>query len=106
MVQLTALVSIAFLACGISALPQSAPPNATALSSDAAPSGTLPKSVIDSLPIIPVAGDTSGTVVQASNSSLVQARPDIVAAPKSTLPSVPTGTVSVNFLCYWSHTEV
>jgi hypothetical protein len=106
MVQLAIFASVAFLSCSIFALPQSEPTPATSSGGDAVPSGTLPQSVIDSLQIIPVAGDTSGTVVQASNFSLVEARPDIVASSNSTLQKVPIRSVSINLHYYVSHTKV
>ncbi|KAH6667411.1 hypothetical protein B0J14DRAFT_642364 [Halenospora varia] len=81
MLHLIALVSIAFLACGISAQ------NTTV-------NGTLPQTIIDTLPIIAITNATNGTVVQSDNSSLQSVRPDIVSPPATTLPPISNATAT------------
>jgi hypothetical protein len=84
MVQFTALISIVFLACGISALPQSAPTQ-----NSTAPTDNLTLDDIINKPVVaPPLADTAFTpIVAASNKTLVDTNPNIQAKIDN-LPSV------------------
>ncbi|KAL2856499.1 hypothetical protein BJY01DRAFT_242837 [Aspergillus pseudoustus] len=51
---------------------------------------SLTESDLASLPLIPVAGDDSSAIVQASNTSLIETHPEIDAEPEIELPYIPS----------------
>ncbi|KAF9886483.1 hypothetical protein FE257_011390 [Aspergillus nanangensis] len=92
MIFYTLIIAISLLGMGDNAfaLLQTAtgkPSNATSANDAVA----LPESVLNSLPIIPVAGDSSSAIIQSSNSSLIEARPEIDQGPTISLPEISSG---------------
>ena len=65
----------------------------TASAQQTAEGNTLPKSILASVPIIPVDVSNASTVVQLKNDSLVVARPDIASLPASNITSLPRASV-------------
>ncbi|KAL3462184.1 hypothetical protein BJX64DRAFT_288518 [Aspergillus heterothallicus] len=51
---------------------------------------SLTEADLDALPIIPVVGDDSVAIVQASNSSLLETHPEIYVEPVNQLPDIPS----------------
>jgi hypothetical protein len=57
----------------------------------------IPASVLNSLPIIPVEGDDSSAIIQATNSSLLETHPEINVEPAIELPAVPSVSYITSF---------
>ncbi|KAJ5167682.1 uncharacterized protein N7482_003276 [Penicillium canariense] len=99
----TFLITVnAFLGLGIGtmALPQASfigtsttPARQLPSSTPSSTAGVVPslaESVLSSLPIIPVEGDNSVAIVQATNASLLETHPEIDVEPSNDLPQFPS----------------